>query len=174
MGASDEDLVKRVLQGDKDAFRDLYEKYKDKVFATVFRIVGTHEEAVDVAQDVFVKVYHDLEQFKFASKFSTWLYRVAVNFSINRVNERERHSRIEVGLARERDQASGIRDERDELVQKAIMDLNPKLRAVVVLRYLQGLSYDEIAQVLDLSIGTVKSRLHLAHEALRDVLKPEL
>lgn len=174
MDASDEDLVRQVLQGDKDAFRDLYERYKDKVFATAFRILGNHEEAVDVAQDVFVKVYHDLEQFQFASKFSTWLYRVAVNFSINRANERERHSRIEMGLAREREARSGRGDERDELVQRAIMTLNPKLRAVVVLRYLQGLSYDEIAQALDLSIGTVKSRLHLAHEALREVLEPQL
>jgi len=170
----DHSLVRRTLKGERNAFQGLYERYKDKVFATVFRIVGTHEEAVDVAQDVFIKVYRDLGSFKFESKFSTWLYRIAVNFSINKVNETERHGRVHQKMAYESDSA-GRAESRGEVVprekiQAAVGRLNPKLRTVVVLRYLQDLSYEEIAEVLDISIGTVKSRLHLAHNALRDAL----
>jgi RNA polymerase sigma-70 factor (ECF subfamily) len=164
-------LVRRSVGGDSDAYRVLYERYQDRVFATVHRIVGDYEEAVDVTQDVFVKVYRELPSFAFQSKFSTWLYRIAVNFSINKVNERERHGRVHRKLALD----AGEADRADppvavERVHAAIQELSPKLRAVVALRYLQNLTYEEIADVLDLSVGTVKSRLHLAHEALREAL----
>lgn len=168
--ASDHDLVRRTLDGDRHAFQGLYERYKDKVFATVYRIVGNREEALDVAQDVFVKVYRDLSSFKFGSKFSTWLYRIAVNFSINKIHETERHGRIHQKIARESELSRAERDLPREKIQASIARLNPKLRTVIVLRYLQDLSYDEIAEALDISIGTVKSRLHLAHNALRDGL----
>lgn len=167
---SDNDLIRRTLGGERNAFQALYERYKDKVFATVFRIVGNREEAVDVTQDVFVKVYRDLNSFKFESKFSTWLYRIAVNFSINKVHEAERHGRIHHQIALETESARTERDIPREKIQASIARLNPKLRTVIVLRYLQDLSYDEIAEVLDISVGTVKSRLHLAHNALRDGL----
>jgi RNA polymerase sigma-70 factor (ECF subfamily) len=169
----DHALVCKTLQGDRNAFQGLYERYKDKVFATVFRIVGNHEEAVDVAQDVFIKVYRDLGSFKFESKFSTWLYRIAVNFSINKVHEAERHGRIHQKLARETESGRAERDIPREKIQSTVDRLNPKLRTVIVLRYLQDLSYDEIADVLDISVGTVKSRLHLAHNALREALGGE-
>jgi len=175
---SDPELIRRVIGGDADAFRELYEKYKDKVFTTVHRIIGNYEEAVDVTQDVFIKIHRDLASFEFKSKFSTWLYRIAVNFSINKVNEFGRHGRAHRKLAYDNKPPEnpnpGLPTEK---ILRAIEDLNPKLKMVVVLRYLQELSYEEIAEVLDLSIGTVKSRLHLAHEELRrslgDLLKGE-
>ena len=167
----DEALIRRAVDEDQDAYRQLYEKYKDRVFTTIQRIVGIHEEAVDVTQDVFIKVYRDLSSFQFKSKFSTWLYRIAVNFSINKVNERDRHGRAERKLAYDSQPSESPADLPTERLHRAIKELNPKLRTAVALRYLQDLSYEEIAEVLDLSIGTVKSRLHLAHEALRDTLK---
>lgn len=167
----DHALVRRVLNGDKDAYRILYERYRDKVFATVLRIVGNREEAADVAQDVFVRVYRDLGGFRFGSKFSTWLYRIAVNFSINKVNEHERHGRAHRRIAQEGVTEGDPADIPTERIQSAVSRLNPKLRTVIVLRYTQNLSYEEIAEVLELSMGTVKSRLHLAHGALRDGLR---
>lgn len=164
------------VAGDPAAFRALYEKYRDKVFATAFRILGDPDEAADLAQEVFVRIHGDLGRFRFQSAFSTWLFRVAVNHAINRANARERHGRIEEKIARTeggtlRSPGGPGRRAFDEQVQRAVSGLSPKLRAVVALRYLEGLSYAEIAEVLEASIGTVKSRLFLAHETLRPELK---
>ncbi len=170
----DAGLVRRHLAGDPDAFRALYEKYKDKVFATAWRILGEYHAAADLAQEVFVKLHADLDSFRFQSKFSTWLFRVTVNHAINRANEAARRARI---LDRMRRGASrcgaeaGWGGSADERVQRAIQRLSPKLRAIVSLRYLGGLSYEEISEVLEISMGTVKSRLFLAHETLRPMLR---
>ncbi len=168
--AGDAELVRRHLAGEPDAFRALYEKYKDRVFATAWRIVGEHHTAADLTQEVFLKVHGELGSFRFQSRFSTWLFRVTANHAINRANETGRHERIErEGLGR----PGGTKEGRplDERVHRAIQELSPKLRAIVSLRYLGGLSYEEIAEVLELSMGTVKSRLFLAHETLRPSLK---
>ncbi len=170
----DGELVRRHLEGDPDAFRELYEKYREKVFATAFRVIGEANAAADLAQEVFVKIHGELRAFKFESRFSTWLFRVALNHAINRANESSRHARIHEKILKEgRGDPGGTREGHpiDEQVQQAILSLSPKLRAIVSLRYLEGLSYEEIADVLDLSMGTVKSRLFLAHETLRPVLE---
>ena len=172
-GADDSHWVRRHLEGDPDAFRLLYEKYREKVFASAYRILGEENAAADLVQEVFVKIHGELRRFKFESKFSTWLFRVAVNHALNRASETARHARIEERLAREgRGGPGDPGDVRplDERVQRAIQALSPKLRAIVGLRYLEGLSYEEIAEVLELSMGTVKSRLFLAHETLRGLL----
>jgi RNA polymerase sigma-70 factor (ECF subfamily) len=183
--ASDEDreldweLVRRHNDGDRDAFRALYERYQDKVYASCFRILGAAAAAEDLAQEIFVKLYDELAGFKFQSKFSTWLYRIAVNHAINKANEVSRHGRIHERIAREQPTHAGP-DPRaadrflDDRVQNAMAGLSPKLRAIITLRYLEGLSYEEIADVLEISIGTVKSRLFLAHETLRPLLKDVL
>ncbi len=173
-GGDDSELVRRHLAGDPDAFRMLYEKYGEKVFASAFRIMGEHHAATDLMQEVFVKVHGELRRFKFESKFSTWLFRVAVNLAINKANEVGRHARIREKIQREgRGDPGGTKEGRplDEQVHRALQDLSPKLRAIVSLRYLDGLSYEEISEVLDISMGTVKSRLFLAHETLRPMLK---
>jgi RNA polymerase sigma-70 factor (ECF subfamily) len=174
MAEDDAALVARHLRGDPDAFRLLYEKYRDKVFASAYRIVGEHHAATDLAQEIFVKIHGELRNFKFESKFSTWLFRVAVNHAINKAAEVARHARIHDKIGREgRGDPGGTREGRpiDEQVHRALQKLSPKLRAIIGLRYLDGLSYEEIAEVLEISIGTVKSRLFLAHETLRPLLK---
>ena len=176
---SDWDLVRRHCAGDADSFRQLYERYQDKVYASCYRILGEQTAAEDLAQEIFVKIYDELRRFKFQSKFSTWLYRIAVNHAINKSNEVSRHGRIHEKIARELPRESSgygpvVDRFMDDRVQKALMELSDKLRAIVTLRYLEGLSYDEIAEVLEISIGTVKSRLFLAHETLRPLLKDVL
>lgn len=170
----DESLVRAHLDGDPTAFRRLYEKYGDKVFASAYRIVGEHHAAADLAQEIFVKIFHEMRSFKFESRFSTWLFRVTVNHAINKANEVRRHTRIHEKITREgKGDPGGTREggPLDERIQQAIQALSPKLRAIVSLRYLDGLSYEEIAEVLEVSLGTVKSRLFLAHETLRPLLK---
>jgi RNA polymerase sigma-70 factor (ECF subfamily) len=173
-GADDATLVRRHLEGDPDAFRALYEKYGEKVFASAVRIVGEPHAAADLVQEIFVKIHGELRTFKFESKFSTWLFRVAVNHALNKASEVARHARIRERIGREgRGDLGGTREGRplDDEVHRAIQGLSPKLRAIISLRYLDGLSYEEIAEVLEISMGTVKSRLFLAHETLRPLLR---
>jgi RNA polymerase sigma-70 factor (ECF subfamily) len=174
MGADDAELVRKHLDGDPDAFRLLYEKYGEKVFASAYRIVGEYHAAADLAQEIFVKVHGELRRFKFESKFSTWLFRVTVNHALNRASEGSRHARIHEKIVRDgKGDPGGTKEGRpvDDEIQRALQELSPKLRTVISLRYLEGLSYEEIAEILELSIGTVKSRLFLAHETLRPMLK---
>ncbi|HXG62203.1 MAG TPA: RNA polymerase sigma factor [Planctomycetota bacterium] len=168
----DEALVRRHLRGDPEAFRALYERYRDRVFATAWRILGEYHAAADAVQEVFVKLHGELGRFKFESKFSTWLFRVAVNHALNRAEEAARRARLRERAAGDgrAGPPSGEGRPLDETVARAVARLSPKLRAVVGLRYLEGLSYEEIAEVLELSVGTVKSRLFAAHEALRALL----
>lgn len=167
----DDELVRRARAGKADAFRSLYQKYQERVWATAFRIVGDRELASDLAQEVFVKAYEELPGFRGESSFSTWLYRIAANHAINKAGEISRRARLNERAARERPDAAEASAVLDERVQRALGELSVKLRAVVVLRYLEGLSYEEIAEALDLSVGTVKSRLFLAHENLRPLLE---
>ncbi|MBI4566014.1 MAG: sigma-70 family RNA polymerase sigma factor [Planctomycetes bacterium] len=172
----EDELVRAARAGDREAFQALYEKYLDRVYATAFRIVGEHDLAADLTQEIFLKVYEELPGFRFESRFSTWLYRIAANRAINKANEISRHARLQEQIARERP-ATGPRESdspkkgfNDERVQAALNGLSAKLRAVIVMRYLEGLSYEEVAGALDVSVGTVKSRLFMAHAALKTLL----
>tara|TARA_Y100000588_G_scaffold348240_1_gene397676 strand:- start:148 stop:735 length:588 start_codon:yes stop_codon:yes gene_type:complete len=169
----DWDLVRAHVSGDPEAFRKIYEKFHRKIFASSFRIIGEEEQAADLTSEVFLKIYNELRSFKFESKLSTWLFRVAVNHAINKANENRRHTRIREKIEKEGLRPKGGTREGkpiDEEIHRAIQVLSPKLRAIVSLRYLEGLSYDEMADLLDVSLGTVKSRLFLAHETLRPLL----
>ena len=173
--AAEEALVRRAQAGDRAAFRSLYQAYQDRVFATAYRIAGDREVAADLTQEVFVKVFEELPGFRFGSRFSTWLYRVAANHAINKASETARHARLNERVARERPSTAPatppVHDRfADERIQRALDGLSVKLRVVTVLRYLEGLSYEEIAEALDLSVGTVKSRLFLAHATLKEAL----
>ncbi len=183
---SDAQLVKQCIEErSSEAFSKLYEKYKRPVFSTAYRLLGNQPLAVDATQEVFLLVFRKLEQFDFRAGFSSWLYRCAVNviLDVGRKARRERavtFSELSRGsedigesLAPSRtppvDQAL-LESETSQAVQEALLKLSPKLRTVLVLRYMEGLSYEEIAYVLGRSLGTVKSRISRGHEQLKPLL----
>ena len=187
----DRELVSRcqVLgsQGFEDAFNALYIKYKDRVYSIALRVTGNGDDALDAAQEAFVLVYKHLPSFKFESKFSSWLYRLVVNASIDLLRRQRSRLRRSESLDAEGSLAASISDEAvadpgqaleaKELgrrVHESILRLSPKLRVVTVLRYLQNLSYEDVAETLEISLGTVKSRLSRAHIALAEQLRPVL
>ena len=178
-------------QGFQGAFRDLYEQYKDRVYNVCYRISGNATDALDASQETFGIVFRKIGEFRFESKFSSWVYRVAVNASID--HKRRTHSNQVTSLealqgpANEGSPRVEFRDDQTELpmaaatrqelereIQGAILRLSPKMQAITVLRHMQGLSYEEIAESLEISLGTVKSRLSRAHAALDRELSPVL
>ncbi|MEZ5987728.1 MAG: sigma-70 family RNA polymerase sigma factor [Planctomycetota bacterium] len=185
----DRDLVRRCqVLGSQEfeaAFGELYQRYRDKVYSLAYRIVGNPTDALDAAQEAFVLLYQKLETFQFDSKFSSWLYRLVVNASIDQIRRsKSRRARREVPLDPQDHlnlpdvsgpDPSASAEQKDEAdsIQRAIDRLSDKLRIVTVLRYQQNLSYEQLAEVLGISIGTVKSRLSRAHAALAGYLGVE-
>ncbi len=181
------------LNGDgfESAFEALYTRYKDRVFNVAYRITGNVADAMDVAQEAFGLVFRKISGFRFESKFSSWLYRLVVNISIDQ-KRRNGQTVARSRLARNGHDLGGADAEDIEdcrvpppeeglstvelgvAVQTAIQCLSPKLRAIVVLRYLQDLSYEELAETLEISMGTVKSRLARAHLALETIFGDSL
>jgi RNA polymerase sigma-70 factor (ECF subfamily) len=167
------------------AFRNLYDRYQDRVYNTAFRIVGNASDAMEVSQEVFLTIFRKIGEFQFGSRFFTWLYRITVNLSIDRrrkinsaplmVGDGATAGRALAVLADESEPAPDAWADVEfveERVQRCIGRLSPKLQATVVLRYLEELSYSEIAEAMSCSIGTVKSRLNRAHRTLETFLKP--
>jgi RNA polymerase sigma-70 factor (ECF subfamily) len=181
-------LVERARAGDSRAFETLVRAYKDKIFVYVSRMLPDTAEAEDITQDTFVRAYQSLGGFRGASSFQTWLYRIASNLVIDSVRRhRRRHEGIisldapvdtdEGELTREladmrrgpEDQATGAAVQKE--VRAAIAKISPKLRAVLVMYDIQGMSYQEIAQILGCPLGTVKSRLFNARMQLKELLE---
>jgi RNA polymerase sigma-70 factor (ECF subfamily) len=165
--------------GFERAFEELFTRYRDRVYAIAFRVLGNAVDALDVVQESFALVFRKLGSFRGGSLFSTWLFRIVVNSSID--HRRKHSNRPLVGIDDAEDldhpdQEPGPVDraETSELagqVQSALDVLSPKLRAILALRYLEDMSYDELAVTLSLSLGTVKSRLARAHLALEQVVR---
>ncbi|CAN0471121.1 unnamed protein product, partial [Laminaria digitata] len=173
-------LCQRVAAGDERAFEVLVDRYQHRVFGFCARMLGDRAEAEDIAQDVFVTLYKSAGNFRGDAAFSTWLFRVAKNQTLNRIKYLERRGRS----ARRRDSEGDERVARLEdhetvrpddavadrqqaaMVQEAINELAEEHRAVVVLRDMEDLSYDEISDITGLPLGTVKSRIHRARSAL--------
>ena len=189
----DRDLIlecqRSLGEGFGGAFRQVYELYKDRVYNVCYRVTGNATDALDASQETFGIVHRKIGAFRFESRFSSWVYRIAVNASID--IKRRAASRSVTSLEALRaplDREGGAFDVEDEQteaptafasrhelekdIQLAIDRLSPKMRAIIVLRYLESLSYDEIAETLDISLGTVKSRLSRAHAALDRELTP--
>lgn len=178
---SDLSLVRRVQRGDKGAFDALVLKYQHKVVKLVMRYVRNPAEAEDIAQEAFVKAYRALPQFRGDSAFYTWLYRIAINSAKNAIVSRDR-SPIEYDLDlqnseesydvqgrlkdSETPEALVLTDEIRTTVNRAIEALPEDLRTAIVLRELEGLSYEEIAATMDCPVGTVRSRIFRAREAI--------
>lgn len=177
---SDSQLVERVQKGDKRAFDLLVLKYQHKIMAVVSRYISDHAEMHDVVQEAFIKAYRALKNFRGESAFYTWMYRIAINTAKNHLVSRSRRppsSDVDLEDAEYYSGADMLRDIenpenqlfRDQLeatVHKAIRDLPEDLRSAVTLREMEGLSYEEIAEVMGCPVGTVRSRIFRAREAI--------
>jgi len=179
----DAELVNRWKSGDPSAFEVLVRRHERRVFGLVFRMLGNREEAEDVAQEAFLALHRHGRRFRGEARFSTFVYRVAANAALNRRRSLGRRRAREEALAHRQDAGDDLpstpRDPEDaasggeiqERVQTALLGLPRDLRMAVVLYDIEGQSYGEIAQVLRIPEGTVKSRIHRARTALRDRLK---
>lgn len=181
----DSDLVSACQrpneEGFEQAFEQLFQRYRGRAYAIAFRILGSSSDAMDVVQESFALVFRKLHGFRGGSLFSTWLFRIVVNCSIDfrrRTKLRAVEAATTLGLEADvaEDAAPGPSDvamqrELGDQVQQAMAMLSPKLRAVLALRYLEDMAYEELAATLGLSIGTVKSRLSRAHLALEQVVR---
>lgn len=179
----DAQLIDQALAGHSAAFGKLVQKYQDRLFNTVVHVAGCADDARDVVQDAFVQAFLKLDTFKRSSAFYTWLYRIAFNVAATHRRcrrpmasiERARETSGNEPIDREEDPAKTLeRKECCRQVRRAIDNLNEEHRAVVVLREIDGCCYETIAEILDLPIGTVRSRLHRARLQLREQLKEVL
>ena len=187
-GATDQELVERVKQGDKTAFDLLVIKYQQRIINLVSRFVRNQSDAQDVTQEAFIKAYRAMPNFRGESAFYTWMYRIAVNTAKNHLAVQSRRP-----VAAERDiteieQIEGdnalkdyatpehmlLRDEIQETIVKAIENLPDDLKMAITLREVEGLSYEDIASAMDCPIGTVRSRIFRAREAIDNQLEPLL
>lgn len=183
---TDQQLVRRVQKGDKHAFDLLVIKYQHKILSIISRYVKDGAEMQDVAQEAFIKAYRAIGNFRGDSAFYTWIYRIAINTAKNHLVSRGRRppaSDVEVedaeyymGGESLRDLASPenhlMKDQLEEAVYKAIRDLPEDLRTAVTLREMEGLSYEEIAEVMGCPVGTVRSRIFRAREAIDKHIEP--
>ena len=168
-----EHMLEACRQGDHEAFRLLFETYKNKVYSIALYFFGGDEAtAGDVTQQVFLKLFTKVEQFRSESEFSTWLYRLVTNACIDEQRKRRRFLPLADAFlwgeprGRKTQEEALARAELSEGVQAAIADLKPKLRLTILLKYFEELSYEEIAEVLGCSKGTVASRLNRGHKIL--------
>lgn len=176
---TDSDLVVRAINGREDGFEELVRRYQRPIAAYVYRMVGDYDSALDLTQEVFIKVYGSLERYRSEYKFSTWIYKIAHNAAVDHLR---RYSTREQALTGEADgttydlpiesgkptpeQESERRERRAE-IESVVDQLPPAYRELVVLRHSHDLSYDEIADVTALPLGTVKNRLFRAREMMR-------
>ena len=186
-GAREEaSLLDGLRGGDESAYETLILRYEQPVFSLVSRLVDDPTDAADVVQEVFLKVFRKVASFRGESSLKTWIFRIAVNEAHNQRRWFGRHKRREVGLDPLPGEAQGYSDwiedpgrspldvaldhETQEFIEAALKGVNPAFRAALVLREIEGLSYDEIAEILEISLGTVKSRILRGREALRKSL----
>jgi RNA polymerase sigma-70 factor (ECF subfamily) len=181
----DQELVQRVKQGDKKAFDLLVLKYQPKIIQLITRYIKDPAEALDVAQETFIKAYRALPNFRGESAFYTWLYRIAINTAKNHIAARARRpsdSEIELETAEQFETAIRLKDQETpegillseeiaETVRQAIEELPEELRTAIVLREFEGLSYEEIAEAMNCPVGTVRSRIFRAREAIDKKLR---
>ncbi|CAM5779085.1 RNA polymerase sigma factor SigW [Brevibacillus borstelensis] len=178
-------LTQRAKRGDREAFAELIEIYKDKIFQLAYRMVGNRQDAEDIAQETFLRVYANLHTYDESYKFSTWIYRIATNLCI----DRGRKKRPDFSLDEEVEPGQGmdwysrlssneknpadllVTQELQETVQDALSHLAPKYRSIMILRYIEDLSLQEISDIVKLPVTTIKTRIHRGREALRSKLR---
>ncbi len=180
---SDEDLIERFQKGDLYAFDLIVKRYKDQLLNFIYRFVGSQEEAEDIIQETFLRVYRKRKAYKRIAKFSTWIYTIAGNLARTELRRRKRRKLFSVTDMGYEDRDYEISDEdfnpdnqvdgiiQEEIIQKEIAMLSPKFREVIILRDVQELSYEEISTIIKVPIGTVKSRVNRGRLKLQSRLK---
>jgi RNA polymerase sigma-70 factor (ECF subfamily) len=179
------ELVRRARDGDLGAYDDLIRRYQERIYATVYHMTSNHEDANDLAQEAFIKAYQALKSFKGGSSFYTWVYRIAVNKTINFLKQRKNRSQmslndLDFNAEHDPDLVALISDktprreaglaELQEKLNEAMQKLSEPHRLVVTLHDVQGLSHEEIAKIMECNIGTVRSRLFYARQQLQGYL----
>ncbi|HID57207.1 TPA: sigma-70 family RNA polymerase sigma factor [Candidatus Poribacteria bacterium] len=174
MSSEEVALIQRVKQGDEEAFEQIFYRYQKKVYNVAYRMTGNRETAEDMTQEVFLRLFQKIRKFRGKSSFSTWLYRLTVNLCLDHLRKRNAHLSESLEDVEEGDLAYGktpeeelILKERREAVQRIINSLPDKLRAIIILREIEGLSYRELAEAMGCSMGRVKSLLHEARMELK-------
>jgi len=182
----DSRLVHEALSGNKEAFSELVRKYEKLVYNTSVQLTGSCDDAYDVSQEAFIKAYRSLGSFRGDSKFSTWLYKITYNAAQDYLRNRSRHSTVSLTVSDDDEEDNQLditdntvsyspedsyeRDEQCKAVREAIMHLSEKHRQIIMLRDIEGYTYEEISEMLDIGIGTVKSRLNRARIAVKEFL----
>jgi len=179
-------LIVKCQKGDYEAFEILIDKYNERAYAVAFGVMGNHHDASDMTQESFIKVYKNIGKFNFRSSFNTWLYRIVKNTCIDELRKKKRKKVVSLDAGIEGDdgdyfmqvvdekadiQAKLESEETTELVWSALEKLNEKHRSVLVLADIKGYDYLEISRMLDLPLGTVKSRISRARENMAEILK---
>lgn len=168
----DKELVERTLRGDRTAFRTLVDRYGSTVYGVAARVLGPGPDAEDVAQNVFLKVYENLSTYRPSYRFFSWIYRIALNESLNASRGRRSHDSIDPSELRSTDSPERAAESAvlDDAIGLALMELDPSDRALVILRHYEDLPYRDIAFIMDITESLVKSRLYAARQSLRAVL----
>jgi RNA polymerase sigma-70 factor (ECF subfamily) len=182
-------LLEKARQGDAEAFEKLIEAYQKKVFNIALRMLGNYDDACDIAQEVFIRAFKSIKDFREQAMFSTWIYKIATNACLDEL--RRRKNRVFISIDEEVKLEEGdlkrqieddkpspdIEVEQNEMreeINKAISELSEEHRVVIVLRDIQGFTYEEIAKITKCPEGTVKSRINRARQALKEILKPRM
>ncbi|MFG6116023.1 RNA polymerase sigma factor SigW [Halobacillus sp. MO56] len=177
--------IKQIKKGDQTAFEDVVSSYQNKVYQICFRMIGNAHEAEDLAQEAFIRAYTNIGRFDERRKFSTWIYRIATNLTIDRIRKKKpdyfldaevkgteglnMYSQLAADQALPEEEVESL--ELQTYIHEEILALPPKYRSVIVLRFLDELSLQEIADVLEIPVGTVKTRIHRGRETLRKRLR---
>ncbi|MFC6041201.1 RNA polymerase sigma factor SigW [Paenisporosarcina macmurdoensis] len=176
--------IKEVLKGDQNAFAEIVELYQDKLYRICYRMLGNKHEAEDIAQEAFVRAFINIHTFDTNRKFSTWLYRIGTNLCIDRIRKKKPDYYLDAEVAgteglnmysqiaskEELPEQEVLKMEMQDRVQYEISRLPDKYRAVIVLKYMEDLPLQEISDILEMPLGTVKTRIHRGREALRKQL----
>lgn len=183
----DRQLIERCRSGDREAFDELVRRYEKQAYNLAYRLSGNYDDASDVVVEAFVRVFQGLHTFRGEANFGTWLHRVVVNTFLDMRKRSKGRQNVSLEEQLELDGDTFTRriedtspgpeelvekEEREEVLQRAIAQLPPERRILIVLYHFENLSYEEIAQMLNLPVGTVKSRLNRARLALREILQP--
>lgn len=186
MITDEENLLKKSKSGDVAAFEELMDGYQKKIFNIALRMIGNHEDASELAQEVLIKIYKSIRSFKEEAAFSTWIYRITTNVCLDELRKRKNRTMISINeeiavgdgevslqIADHGPTPEEILEQKEtrKIIENAIGKLSPEHRTVIILRELQNLDYEEISEITKVPVGTVKSRINRARQELRNILK---